>query len=224
LIQPTTTPPPSCGAARPKKALQSSPRNRRTAAGVSATSGAPEITAAQVPAVTAIGVLAVVEAVREEFRLDALVRWPNDAVINDKKFSGVLARAERFGKPGQRFILGIGLNVNLESRQLPADFAASATSLMTELGAPVSRERVARALLVHLDRWYKNLKLGRFDEIEHRLQRYSSLPGRTVTLESRGKQYTGTVIGLSLFEGIQLRLSDYSTGFFPEALTTLISK
>jgi len=184
----------------------------------------PGITAEQIPAVTAIGALAVVEMAREEFSLDAKVRWPNDAVINSLKFAGVLARAERFGRPGQCFILGIGLNVNVERQNLPKDFAATATSLKMELGVEVSRERVARALISRLDRWYRKLKLERFDDIENNLRRHSSLTGRTVTLECRGKQYAGTVIGLSLFQGLQLRLSDYTTGFFPESLTTLISK
>jgi len=184
----------------------------------------PPISAEQIPAVTAIGALAVVEAIREEFGLDAKVRWPNDAVIDHLKFAGVLARAERFGRPGQCFILGIGLNVNVDRRDLPKDFAETATSLKVKLGAEVSRERVARALLSRLDRWYRKLKLERFDDIEDNLRGYSSLTGRTVTLECRGKQRTGTVIGLSLFQGLQLRLSDYTTGFFPESLTTLISK
>jgi len=184
----------------------------------------PEITPEQIPAVTAIGALAVMDMTRAEFGLDAMVRWPNDVVINHLKLAGVMARAERFGRPGQRFILGIGVNVNLERRQLPAEFAETATSLSIEAGREVSRERAASALLRRLDYWYDRLKSGRFDEIEHHLRKYSSLSGRTVTLQCRGREHTGAVIGLSLFQGIHLRLSDYSTGYFPESVTTLISK
>ena len=184
----------------------------------------PGITVKHLPAVTAIGALAVVETAREEFDLDAMVCWPNDAVVKNKKFAGVLARAERFGRPGQRFILGIGLNVNVDSHHFPAEFSSSSTSLKMELGAEVSREHVVRALLRHLDRWYTCLKQGRMNEIEHQLRKRSSLTGRTVTVEHRDERFTGTVIDVSLIDGILLELPDQTTRHFPESLTTLLSK
>lgn len=184
----------------------------------------PGITVEHLPAVTAIGALAVVETAREEFDLDAMVCWPNDAVIKNKKFAGVLARVERFGRPGQRFILGIGLNVNVETHHFPAEFSSSSTSLKMELGAEVSREHVVRALLIHLDRWYTCLKQGRMNEIEHQLRKRLSLSGRTVTVEHRNQRYTGTVIDVSLIDGLLLQLPDGTTRSFPESLTTLLSK
>ncbi len=171
-----------------------------------------------------VGALAVVETAREEFGLDAMVRWPNDAVVRDKKFAGVLARAERFRRPGQRFILGIGLNVNLDRGHFPPGITPSATSLKMELGGGVSRERVVRALLSRLDEWYARLKADRLEEIEHQLRKRSSLSGRTITIECRGRRHTGTVIDVSLLDGILLELPDQTARYFPEALTTVLSK
>lgn len=184
----------------------------------------PEIAAERLPAVTAVGALAVTETVRGDFGLDALVRWPNDAVINGLKFAGVLARAERFGRPGQCFILGIGLNVNVERSQFPPEFSSSATSLKIETGADVSRESVARGLFRRIDVWYGRLREGRFDEIERMLRTRSSLTGRTVTLEHGGERHTGKVIDISLAEGIRLEMPDRTARWFPESVTTLLAK
>ena len=136
----------------------------------------------------------------------------------------ILIGAERVRRPGQRFILGIGLNVNLDRGHFPPVITPSATSLKMELGGGVSRERVVRALMSRLDKWYARLKADRLEEIEHQLRKRSSLSGRTITIECRGRRHTGTVIDVSLLDGILLELPDQTARYFPEALTTVLSK
>ena len=181
----------------------------------------PRLNIQHLPAITAIGALAVLDAVKESTALPAKVRWPNDVVLDDKKIAGVLARMENVNRPSRCFILGIGFNVNLSEDDFPPDIPP-ATSLYICRKKPLDRLTAARTLLQALDRWYSVLKSGGFAAIEERLRESSSLTGRTVTVISGAETLTGKVTGISLFNGLHLTLPDETTRVFHESTATLV--
>lgn len=65
------------------------------------------------------------------------IKWPNDVRLGGKKCAGILVEA-----PGDRVVVGVGLNVN--GQRFPAEFEA--TSLELEGGVPVNRDRVLEAV------------------------------------------------------------------------------
>jgi BirA family biotin operon repressor/biotin-[acetyl-CoA-carboxylase] ligase len=93
--------------------------------------------------------LVIAEAVCEATWPDAAVRWPNDVVVAGRKLVGVLPEA-RTG----RVVLGIGVNVNQTTDELPADTAKPATSVRIELGREVERAPLLAAILAELERGY----------------------------------------------------------------------
>ncbi|MDX6643622.1 MAG: BirA family transcriptional regulator, partial [Solirubrobacteraceae bacterium] len=64
----------------------------------------------------------------------AMVRWPNDVMIEGRKVAGVLPEL-RDGK----LVLGVGVNAGMDETQLPADARVPATSLQIATGGPVDR-------------------------------------------------------------------------------------
>lgn len=143
---------------------------------------------------------------------DARIRWPNDAVVRDRKIAGVLVegrpstRSARSGEtePGA-FVLGCGLNVNLRPEDFPDDLRAASTSLLIERGAPQDRNAVLRAFLERLDRRYDEALSG--DPALPRAWRdLSALVGRRVAISEGGRDYRGEVVDLDVLEGISLRL------------------
>jgi BirA family biotin operon repressor/biotin-[acetyl-CoA-carboxylase] ligase len=83
--------------------------------------------------------LAVARALREQTGLDAVLKWPNDVLIGDRKVCGLLAEAS-----GEAVVLGIGLNVTTTQEELPRP---DATSLAIEGATTTDRDPVLRALL-----------------------------------------------------------------------------
>jgi BirA family transcriptional regulator, biotin operon repressor / biotin---[acetyl-CoA-carboxylase] ligase len=83
----------------------------------------------------------VVEAVRTEAGVPAMVKWPNDVLVGDCKLAGLLAE-----RGAGWVVLGIGVNVSAVRAELPE----AATSLALEGAQTVDRARVLRAVLARL--------------------------------------------------------------------------
>ncbi len=82
---------------------------------------------------------AVANVVHREFGLSAHIKWPNDLMIEGKKVAGVLAETVFSGNHFDRFIVGIGLNVNQSS--FPGTLT-EASSLKQLLGRELVREKL----------------------------------------------------------------------------------
>jgi BirA family transcriptional regulator, biotin operon repressor / biotin---[acetyl-CoA-carboxylase] ligase len=97
--------------------------------------------------------VALVEAVRRLSDLDAVLKWPNDLVIDGRKCAGILAETVPDGgsDAGPAVVLGIGLNVTLRESELPRP---DATSLQLAGSACVDRDPLLRAVLRGLADWY----------------------------------------------------------------------
>lgn len=97
---------------------------------------------------TAACSVSVAAAVQATTGLPARIKWPNDVMVRDRKVSGVLTEVVSPDRL-QATIVGIGLNVNVDP--VSAGLPGTATSLSVQLGQPVLREVVLRAILERLD-------------------------------------------------------------------------
>lgn len=86
-----------------------------------------------------LGGLGVARALREQAQVDAVVKWPNDVLVGDKKVCGLLAEAV-----DGAVVLGIGLNVTTRAEELPVP---TATSLALAGAATTDRETLLKAVL-----------------------------------------------------------------------------
>ncbi|HSK54470.1 MAG TPA: biotin--[acetyl-CoA-carboxylase] ligase [Jiangellales bacterium] len=102
--------------------------------------------------------VAVAEAVDDVSGVSALLKWPNDVLVGDRKLAGILA--ERIETPsGHAVVLGVGLNVTAR----PEDLPEGGTSLAAEVAGRGTGENpggpalvpVAVALLRRLGEGYR---------------------------------------------------------------------
>jgi len=95
--------------------------------------------------------VAVARAVRAVTGIDAVLKWPNDVLVGDRKLAGILAEQSA---DGSAIVVGVGLNVATPEDDLPVSPSGlPATSLLVE-GADVARDDLLREILRHLERWY----------------------------------------------------------------------
>lgn len=101
----------------------------------------PEIIPDKASMLTPLMSLAVAEGIRRTCGLKAMIKWPNDVVVNGKKVCGILAEMSVERDFIHYIVIGVGINVGLQ--EFPEEIAATATSLQQECG-----EKVPRALLL----------------------------------------------------------------------------
>lgn len=115
------------------------------------------------------------------------LKWPNDLLLDGKKFCGILTEMNAEAIRVRYLVVGVGINVN--QTKFPAELRDIATSLQIETGTEWSRVELCAALLKSLDREYRALVedaqarsaiLRRFEESS------SSVRGRKVTVEENG--------------------------------------
>ena len=99
--------------------------------------------------------ISIAKTINDLTGLDALIKWPNDILINNKKVAGILTESKI--KNDKRIInIGIGINVNNESNELE-NVNQPATSLMIESNNKFSREILLANLIKCIDSiLYKN--------------------------------------------------------------------
>jgi BirA family biotin operon repressor/biotin-[acetyl-CoA-carboxylase] ligase len=113
------------------------------------------------PRLTALGALAVCDALRNVYHLSAQIKWPNDVILNRRKVAGVLAEANWTGDRLASVVLGVGINVAPAAASeavLPtSETLFPATSVEEALGRPVDRMELLHAVLAELTRWRPRL-------------------------------------------------------------------
>ena len=90
-------------------------------------------------------------AIEESTGAKAAIKWPNDIFVGGKKVAGILAESgtDTAGRPFA--VVGLGVNVNHEPADFPAELHATAGSLRETTGTPLDRPALAAAILRALD-------------------------------------------------------------------------
>ncbi len=139
--------------------------------------------------------LAARSAVRDVTGLTPDLRWPNDLLLNGRKFCGILIEMNAEVTRVRYAVAGIGMNVNHTG--FPEEIRGVATSLRIESERSWSRVELAGALLKSLDREYRGVASDAArGELIRRFETASSTArGRHVHVEENGG-YEGVTDGL----------------------------
>jgi BirA family biotin operon repressor/biotin-[acetyl-CoA-carboxylase] ligase len=106
---------------------------------------------------TALGALAVNQALRLEYGLSAQIKWPNDVLLERRKVAGVLVEAYWHGDQLATAILGIGINVTQSAIPPEGELIFPATCVEAALSRPVPRLELLRFILAQLLHWKEQL-------------------------------------------------------------------
>lgn len=113
----------------------------------------------QLPSLIMMTSTAVVHSVEEVTGLKTEIKWPNDVLFRGKKICGILIENESHRNVLDFAIIGVGINVNLDTSIYP-EIAATATSLSSELGREVSPMALLQSLLEEIERLYVAAQAG----------------------------------------------------------------
>ncbi len=151
--------------------------------------------------------IAVAEAVEAATGLHPDLRWPNDVLLGGRKFCGILTEMNAEPTRVRHVVVGIGINVN--QSEFPAEIADIATSLRMESGREWWRVELVAALLKSLDSEYRQFtrdpEHARPAILERFQARSSSAVSQRVHVDDDGKGYEGVTEGLDERGFLRLR-------------------
>ena len=169
----------------------------------------PQLAPADALLISLMAGIAVCEAVEQTTGLRPDLRWPNDVLLNGKKFCGILTEMNAEATRVRYLVVGIGINVN--NARFPAELETIATSLKRESGREWSRVQLTAALLKSLDNAYRKLIDGgaaaRAEIFRSFEQRSSFARSRHVRVEEQGG-YEGVTEGLDERGFLLVRTAD----------------
>ncbi len=170
----------------------------------------PEIPLKDAQILTLFSAISCAHAIKKLHKLNVLIKWPNDLMVNNKKLGGILTEIKNEPKRISFAVIGIGLNINLERKDLPEDIREKATSLKEELGRNVSRTDTMIAILEELERIYNLLlKFGKTFIIGEYLKMSSTI-GKDIKVIMNDTNIIGTAIDIDNNGMLIVKLADNS--------------
>jgi BirA family biotin operon repressor/biotin-[acetyl-CoA-carboxylase] ligase len=164
----------------------------------------PRIAAADAGRLGMAVALAARDACLTVTRVD--LKWPNDLVAPDgRKVGGLLVETRLDADRVSAAIVGIGINVNWRSSQMPAEIAGSATSLADLAGERVDRGALLGRLLDRLDAEVTALDEGR--DPTDRYRQACVTVGSVVTAELEGHRIEGLAVGIDESGGLVMEVN-----------------
>jgi BirA family transcriptional regulator, biotin operon repressor / biotin---[acetyl-CoA-carboxylase] ligase len=167
-----------------------------------------------------ISALAAAEAIEQVSSLHVSVKWPNDLLISEQKIGGILCESGTGTQSGPFQIIGIGINVNVDHDDWPADLRGSATSIWQERKIVVDRNRLLAQLLLELEQCLDELALHGMNRLTSAYHQRCSTIGRSIqaTLAS-GDVIVGLAEGIGQDGSLRVRPQTIKSGLgTPEML------
>ncbi|MBN2012702.1 biotin--[acetyl-CoA-carboxylase] ligase [candidate division KSB1 bacterium] len=135
--------------------------------------------------------VSVAEAVEQLCGLRPELKWPNDLLLNGKKFCGILSEADFQNGHIRHVILGIGINVDHKQEDLPNSISESATSIRIESNWRLDRVKLLITVLKRMEKNYELIQTKGFDPILKTWKSYCPRLSKQIKVRQEHTIYEG---------------------------------
>ena len=140
-------------------------------------------------------------------KLPIQLKWPNDLYLNGKKLAGILAESTLETDQVTALVMGIGMNINMTTNDLPPDIRESATSLRIALGKSLPLDPIIATVLEETLQAMTDCINGiDEDRLADEWEAYACFQGQRVQiLNADGEATSGTLSGIDRAGSLLLR-------------------
>ncbi len=147
----------------------------------------------EIPKITLIGGLAVCRALE---KYSAIIKWPNDVLINGKKVCGILS--EFVGEElSSKIIMGIGVNVKNRIPEYLRDKAISLAEIKPDVQITDVFDELCRSLGIYLRMFPE-----RWDEILEEWKKRTDTIGKVVEISAGNQKFSGRAVDIDRDGGL----------------------
>lgn len=141
--------------------------------------------------------IAIIEVLRNEYDLQATIKWPNDIYIDDKKICGFITEGQFSQNELHHLTCGIGINLFQDSDQLSNQFERQITSLNNHV-EDINQYEFLNHMLNYLTKYFEIMDSISFEDYKDKYISYSNI---------WGKEYN-FLVGQHSFIGIPLDVTN----------------
>jgi BirA family transcriptional regulator, biotin operon repressor / biotin---[acetyl-CoA-carboxylase] ligase len=152
--------------------------------------------------------LSLVKVLREDYGLQATIKWPNDILVEGKKMVGILADMQSDQDFTRFIVIGMGINVNHRESDLAEPFRYPATSLAIELKASVKRQELLLNLIHRFEIVYDHFLQKGFGAVLPEFERVSAILGKQLWIQSGKEDFSGKALGFTPEGALRLLKGD----------------
>jgi len=138
------------------------------------------------------------------------IKWPNDVLLGGRKVAGILLELRAEGQGIEHVVLGVGVNVGGDARDLPPTVGAGVTTLAEAAsGGPLpTRLATLCRFLERLEAGYDAFCAAGPGSVVERWNRWFRMAGKPIVVHTPAGRVVGTALGLG--PAGQLRVEDNS--------------
>jgi BirA family transcriptional regulator, biotin operon repressor / biotin---[acetyl-CoA-carboxylase] ligase len=151
---------------------------------------------------TFIASISVAKTINNLTKLNALVKWPNDVLIDNKKICGILTETIATNY----VLIGIGMNVN--QKKFSKNLTKIATSLKINTNKNFNVKSISKILIKNFESLYKYNKHENYNKIIDIWKEYSYTLGKKIRAETLSGKYIGKAVGVDKDCNLILRLNN----------------
>jgi len=167
----------------------------------------PKIPPQQASLITLMAAVATADAIQKFTGLLPSIKWPNDILLKDRKVAGLLNEIHSEMDRVHFIILGIGVNLNVDTKMFPKEVRTMATSLKEETGHSISRKTFLQFLLRELEGWYTIFLKEGATAILKAWRARAQIKGRQVKVHSFGETLVGIAVDVDSDGALMLETS-----------------
>ncbi len=157
--------------------------------------------------------VAIARVLRNMYKVDAYLKWPNDILVNKRKICGILCQNQT--QPNGKTACVVGVGVNIKQKKFPDYIKNKAISLSMITDKEESVEEFYKNYIEEFEKVY----LSDSNIVSEWLQ-YTNMIGKRIKLMEEGKVIEATVDGVT-DEGY-LKIQDDSGRTYTKISSTLL--
>ncbi|MBF0445609.1 MAG: biotin--[acetyl-CoA-carboxylase] ligase [Magnetococcales bacterium] len=142
--------------------------------------------------------LALAETISVAGADDVEIKWPNDLLLGGKKVAGILTEMSVEENRVQFVVVGVGINVNVETSDLTPQIGKIAATLTGHLKKKVKRSAFLADFLNRFLGWYRLYLAKGFAPIRSIWLERSRIKGRWVQVNLVDESFSGVAIDLDV--------------------------
>ena len=159
--------------------------------------------------------ISIVRGITAATAIQTGLKWPNDIMLNEKKMGGILIESKQT-EHGLRVVVGVGLNINENTQDIPHTLRNNAISLAMFSKQTHSREQILSAILNEFETLYNN----QMDSIIPLWTDHCTHQDREVSFHSEKGKQQGIFQGISSLGHAEIQING-KTQTFPSGVIIL---